>query len=278
MLKNSTELLKKARSTGQCIPAFNIYNLETIQAAFEASGAVRKAVILAFGESYRNNAPTAVISAIVREFARNDPFPAVLHLDHCKRMENIREALACGFTSVMFDGSSLPLEKNIRLTAQAAELAHAKGASAEGELGGMNPEDGSESGSCPKKIFFTDVRQARRFVRETGVDSLAVSVGNAHGLYRGEPHLDLGRIADLSAAAGVPLVLHGCSGIPVQQLRKAAELGVSKINVNTELAMAGAATADKIFQAAEHPRLEAMMLGARKEMESVMERILQAVS
>ena len=276
MLTNSTELLKKAKRTEHCVPAFNIYNLETVQAAFEASLAAGKAVILAFGESYRKNASAAVIAAVVKEFAREHPFPVVLHLDHCRHLEVIEEALACGFTSVMFDGSALPLEENIRLTARAAELAHAADASAEGELGGMNSENGIDS--LPREKLFTDPRQARRFVRETGIDSLAVSVGNAHGLYRGEPHLDLERIADLSAVSGVPLVLHGCSGIPDGQLLRAVKLGVSKINVNTEIAMAGAAKADELFRAAEHPRLESMMLGAREEMESVMERILQTVS
>lgn len=224
-------LLQEYYHQKKCIPAFNVYNLESISAGIKASSLAKLPVILAFGESYLNHMPFQTVRAIVDSLLSQDSC-VILHLDHCKNLSNLFSAVNCGFDSVMFDGSSLSLEENIRLSRTASDYAHSHGVMIECELGGLNNEDGSGTVTS-----FTDPDAAKRFVQETDIDSLAVSVGNVHGLYRGEPSLRFDLLAELSSAVPIPLVLHGCSGIPNQALCRAVSLGVSKININTELAL-----------------------------------------
>ena len=270
MLISGGELLGEYRSRGKCIPAFNIYNLETIQAALAAAASEGEPVMLAFGEGYLSHASFEVISAMVRCLAGNHIWPVVLHLDHCKSVEHIREAVAAGFTSVMYDGCRLPLRENIRNTQEVVRLAHAAGVSVEGELGGMNEEDGSGSEA---DLCFTDPGQAREYVLASGVDSLAVSVGNAHGVYKGKPELDFDRLNEIYEAVKVPLVLHGCSGIPREDIVRAAKIAVAKINVNTEIAMAGASRVRKEL-ASGVQRYEKLTAAAREEMTGIMRSFL----
>lgn len=269
MLQPALALLRQARERGRCLAALNIYNLESMQAAFAAARAEGTPLMLAFGESCLGHAGLGVIVAMARELAADFPQPAVLHLDHCKSLENLRAAVDAGFTSVMFDGSRLPLEDNIRATRKAADLAHARGISVEGELGGLNAEDGSDAALTASA--FTDPEQAAAFVRKSGVDCLAVSVGNAHGVYRGTPRLDLPRLERIAAAVSVPLVLHGCSGLPEDQLSAAIRSGVAKINVNTDITLAaGRAVQALLADGAETPRFERIAAAARTAMEQAM--------
>ncbi len=270
MLMNSTALLKDARAHARCIPAFNIYNLETAQAVFQAAKLAQKPVIAAFGEGYQENASLSVMAAIVKTLAEQHPYPVVLHLDHCKEIDTIYQAIEAGFTSVMYDGSRLPLEENLANTLKVTQYAHERDVSVEGELGCMNPEDGSEMPVSISHSAYTDVNQARQFAGETGIDTLAVAVGNAHGLYKGTPHLNMERLEKIYQAAGIPLVLHGCSGIPTEQIRQAVSTAVAKINVNTELALAGSHQISTMLQEKETVRLEKLMLGARERMTEVM--------
>ncbi|MEM1483615.1 class II fructose-bisphosphate aldolase [Oscillospiraceae bacterium PP1C4] len=274
MLINSIELLKQARKENRCVPAFNVYNLETIQAAFAASARAEKPVIIAFGESNLKNTSLSVVAAIVKTMACEHPYPVVLHLDHCKSIDTIKAAIEVGFTSVMYDGSQLSLKANIANTIAVAKYAHARNVSVEGELGCMNPEDGSEDPSCSKTSAFTDVHQAQRYVWETGVDSLAVAVGNAHGLYKGVPNLDMMRLQEIYSYVNIPIVLHGCSGISKNQLREAVSIAVAKINVNTEISLAGSNQVFKLLQGAENVRFDKLMLGAQESMTQVMEYFL----
>ena len=262
---NTIAMLAHARQTGVYVPAFNIYNLETMQAALEASKRAAQPVILAFGERYLQNASLEVIAAMAQCLTREHPYETALHLDHCCSLECIQKALEAGFTSVMYDGSDLPLEKNIEGTLKARKLADAFGASLEGELGGLNDEFGGGSVSA-----FTDPAQAEIYVRETGVNSLAVSVGNAHGLYKGVPHIDQERLQAIYERVQIPLVLHGSSGIPMKTLRESARIAVAKINVNTEITMAGA---DALRRSLEtEKRMEKPVLAARESMTETMVR------
>lgn len=262
---NTVRLFAEARRRGVYIPAFNIYNLETMQAALEASRRAAQPVILAFGERYLPNASPEVIASMARCLTRNHPCDTALHLDHCRSLALIERALEAGFTSVMFDGSDLPIGENIRLTKQARQLADRYGASLEGELGGMNDEFGGEGG-----FVFTDPGQAGDYVRKTRVDSLAVSVGNQHGLYRGEPHIDFERLEQIRHSTGAPLVLHGSSGIPRDMLLRAGRVAVVKINVNTEITMAGAEALSIALRADR--RMEKPLLSAREAMTQTMLR------
>ena len=166
---------------------------------------------------------------LVRFFAEQSRVPVVLHLDHGTREELVEQALNLGFTSVMFDASSDPLEENIRRTRAMVELAHDRGVLLEGELGKIGAEMGGKSGGL------TDPAEAERFVAETGVDLLAPAVGNAHGMYKKPPALRFGLIEELRQRAGVPLSLHGGTGIPLADVRRAGELGMRKMNVATQI-------------------------------------------
>lgn len=262
---NTIAMLAHARQNGVYVPAFNIYNLETMQAALEASKRVAQPVILAFGERYLENASLAVIAAMARCLAGEHPYEVALHLDHCRNLDCFQKALDAGFTSVMYDGSDLPLKKNIDGTLKARKLADRFGASLEGELGGLNDEFGGDGVS-----MFTDPEEAEIYVRETGVNSLAISVGNAHGIYRGIPHIDQDRLQAIYEHVRIPLVLHGSSGIPMEVLRQSARIAVAKINVNTEIAMSGADAIRKSLETQK--RMEGLVLAARDSMTETMVR------
>ena len=272
MITNLATVLSKAREKQRCVPAINVYNLETVQAVLAAASSLQAPIIVSFGEGYIPHAPLKIIAAIVNLLDSTDR-PVVLHLDHAKKLRTIEEALDCGFTSVMFDGSHLPLAQNIADTQKVVALAARYGASVEGELGYLNPEDGSDGEIYTDR--YTGVEDASIFVAETGVDALAIAVGNAHGLYSAEPQLDFKRIADIAEAVNIPLVLHGSSGIPEKDLKQAIALGISKINVNTEVALAGSAAASAALQEHQGVRFESVMKRARDEMTEVVKNYLR---
>jgi ketose-bisphosphate aldolase len=151
-------------------------------------------------------------------------------IDHAEDLNAIERAIGFGATSVMIDGSRLSLSDNIRLTSRAAAVAHGAGVSIEGEIGILGEEDGSE----PEEAYYTDAREAELFVRETGVDALAVAIGNAHGFYRQTPKLDFERLGSIRSLVAAPLVLHGGSGIPSGDIRKAIGMGITKVNIGAE--------------------------------------------
>jgi ketose-bisphosphate aldolase len=168
---------------------------------------------------------------LVKSFAARSPAPVVLHLDHGRDEQVVARALELGFRSVMFDGSACDFDENARRTAEVAKLAHARSATIEGELGRL----GSEQGPGDQSAALTDPVQAGQFVRRTGVDLLAPAVGNAHGFYKSPPKLRFDLIERIAAEARVPLSLHGGTGLPLGDVRRAAELGVAKLNVASQL-------------------------------------------
>jgi fructose-bisphosphate aldolase class II len=175
----------------------------------------------------------AICAAIKAEAALHD-IPVVLNLDHGTSFDAVMKAIRLGFTSVMFDGSGLSYEENIRQTAEVVKMCHALGISVEAELGAVGgDEGGSLYGSCDSSKF-TDPSKATDFVTRTGIDALAVAIGNAHGKYRGEPKLDFPRLQAIQEQTGLPLVLHGGSGISDADFRKAISLGIHKINFYTQ--------------------------------------------
>ncbi len=239
MLVNLKTVLDKARNGKRAIGAFNIYNMETVQAVFEAAQKKDSPVILAFGEGYFSHAEVEVIATMVRKMCSGSAVPVVLHLDHAKKKESIIRAIRCGFTSVMYDGSALSLRDNINNTVDIVQIAHSVDVSVEGELGYMNSEDGGTCSIEPEyRKGYTTPEEAESFVAGTGVDALAVSIGNAHGLYKALPQLDFERLDRINKTVDVPLVLHGSSGIPDEMLKTAISLGICKININTEISAA----------------------------------------
>jgi len=227
------EILQPCVGKDWAVGAYDTFNLETTQAIVDACAADQSPAIIMI---YPNDAPQAEWPTLVRliesEVERTG-IPAALVLDHAKTLEQVEYALELGFSGVMIDASLEPFDENAAITRKAVELAHAKGASVEAELGHVGV--GEEVSEDEQKAHLTRVDEAERFVKKTDVDALAVSIGTLHGLYRGKPHLDFERIAQLRAACPIPLVLHGGSDTPDQDLRRAIELGIDKINIWTDV-------------------------------------------
>ena len=230
----NNELLSKAKERGYAVGAFNTNNLEITLSIVEAAVAERAPVILAVSPGAMEYAGVAYLSAIAEVASESADVPVSLHLDHGTSMEHVEAALDHGFSSVMIDGSKLPFEKNVGLTCQAVELAREKGASIEGELGRLVGVEDAVSVS-EREASMTDPEQAAEFVRRTGVDALAVAIGNAHGWYKGRPDLDFERLRVIKSKVSTFLVLHGASGIPDDMIREAGSIGVDKINIDTEV-------------------------------------------
>jgi fructose-bisphosphate aldolase class II len=231
MLVSGQTLLNDAVRGGYAVGSFNTYNLEITKAILAAAEARKAAIFLSVGGGALDYGGFAPLSQLVLAAAREASVPVAVHLDHSPDVATCERCLQAGFTSLMIDGSHLPLEENIALTRRAVEMAG--DIPVEGELGGVGGAEDA-SGEQETAIPMTDPTQARTFVEQSGVASLAVAIGNAHGVYKGEPKLDFARLEALRDAVSVPLVLHGASGLSDGDLRRAISLGVRKINVNTE--------------------------------------------
>ena len=279
MLVNLREILRVAEEKNAAVGSFNVCNVESLQAVLAAAEAASTPVIISFGESYDKHMPLEAMAELVKYYAAHTDLPLVLHLDHCKHDKNIWRALRAGFTSVMFDGSALPLEENIAASHTVSQVVHDLNVSLEGELGYMNPEDGS-AGSPGGPETYTTVDAARRYAAESGADALAIAIGNAHGLYKGEPHLDLDRLSEIHRAVRIPLVLHGSSDIPLELLQQAIKRGIRKININTEVSTTGIRAAREFLAAHTDPntRFENMTKDAEQKMSEVVSKYIACFS
>ncbi|MBU9844786.1 tagatose bisphosphate family class II aldolase [Rahnella ecdela] len=249
-LISSREMLKKAQREGYAVPAFNVHNLETVQVVVETAAALHSPVILAGTPGTFTYAGTDYLVSICQEAAHQHNLPLALHLDHHEELDDIRTKVTAGVRSVMIDGSHCAFEDNIRKVSEVVRLCQRYDVSVEAELGRLGgQEDDLNVDSADS--FFTDPTSARLFVERTGIDSLAVAIGSAHGLYQGEPHLDFARLAQVRKVVDVPLVLHGASGIPEHMVHEAIELGICKVNVATDLKIAFADAVKDYFT--DHP-------------------------
>ena len=230
----NTELLANAEKEGYAVGAFNTNNLEITLSIVEAAASERSPVIIAVSPGAMEYAGVAYLAAIARVASESVDVPVSLHLDHGTSMEYVEACIEHGFSSVMIDGSRLPYEENVSLTRQVVELGREKGVSVEGELGRLVGVEDSVSVS-EREASMTDPDQAAEFVERTGVDALAVAIGNAHGWYKGRPDLDFDRLREIKSKVGTFLVLHGASGIPDDMIREACSIGVDKINIDTEV-------------------------------------------
>lgn len=233
MIVPMVALLDDALKQRYAVGAFNVYNYETILGVLRAAEEERAPLIIAFGERYLENMDFESVAAIAESLARAFSTPIALHLDHCKSVEHIVQAIRAGFTSVMFDGSLLPFKENVSMTREIVRIAHAVGVSVEAELGVIALGDHSNEEGAEQ--IYTDPSQAREFVDGSGVDALAVSIGTVHGLYKGEPKIDIATLEEIRRAVNIPLVLHGGSGTPECVLSECIRNGICKINVNTEI-------------------------------------------
>ncbi|MTI02404.1 class II fructose-bisphosphate aldolase [Roseibium sp. RKSG952] len=236
-----SDVLKPAYEQGYAIGGLVTLGWEDMRAYVAAAEAENAPVILQAGPSCREHTPLPILGKMFRHLAENASVPIVAHLDHGYTFEDCKIALDSGFTSLMFDGSRKPLQQNIDETAAIAEMAHAAGISCEGEIGFVGYSGGEGSNG-------TDPDEAAKFARESGVDAMAISVGNVHLQENKEGGLDEARITQIDAVTDVPLVIHGGSGVPVEQRsRLARETSICKFNIGTELRMAfGAALREAV--------------------------------
>lgn len=234
MLVTGKELLLDAQKNKYAVGAFNINNMEIVQAIVSAAEELDSPVIIQASQGGLKYAGVEYIAALGKLAGRNSRVPIALHLDHGTDFDQVMQCIRHGFTSVMIDGSRFPLEENIAFTKRVVEIAHAVGVTVEAELGKIGGTEDHITVS-EKDATFTDPEEARRFAEETGVDYLAIAVGTAHGVYKGEPKLDYDRISEIRKVVDIPLVLHGSSGVPTESLQKAIPLGICKINIDTDI-------------------------------------------
>jgi fructose-bisphosphate aldolase, class II len=226
-------MLSKAYQKGYAVGAFNIINLTFLEAIAEAARRTRSPVILNLAEVHFPFVTLENIVPVVKEIARREKLDMVLNLDHGLTMDAIQRAIANDFTSIMFDGSHLEFDENIRQTCEIVKMCHARNMSVEAELGAVGGAEGGGLVGEADPARYTDIRQAHEFVERTGVDALAVAIGNSHGRYKGKPDLDFNRLCSIRDVTGIPLVLHGGSGISPDDFRRAISLGIAKINFYT---------------------------------------------
>lgn len=235
MLANFNTILTDAYQKGYAVGAFNCYNYETFKGAIDCAKEMNQPVIVAFGEKYIKNMSLQTAAAIVKSLADELTIPVCLHLDHCSDVNVVYQAIKAGFNSVMYDGSALPFEENLKNTKLVCDVAHASGVTVEAELGSLQAGEHSHEGSADDKEVYTNPQSAQRFVKETGVDALAVSIGTVHGMYKGKPEIRVDILSQINALTQIPLVLHGGSGTPEEDIRNCIKNGITKINVNTEI-------------------------------------------
>ena len=235
MITSITPLLAAAQASRQAVGSFNVYSYETVRGVLEAGAKTGKPVIVAFGERYLENMGFDTLVGMCRTVAAELEVEYAIHLDHCKKLDNVYRAIHAGFTSVMYDGSALPFAENAANTAAVVQVAHALGVSVEAELGSLASGANSQEREDNDQQVYTDPAEAAEFVALTGCDALAVSIGTVHGAYQGTPNIRLDILDSIRAAVDTPLVLHGGSGTPDDVVAACISGRITKINVNTEI-------------------------------------------
>lgn len=228
------DLLKAAEAGGYAVGAFNCNNMEIVQAIVEAAKAEKAPVIMQASQGAIKYAGINFIVEMARVAAAGAGVPVALHLDHGTSFSQVMQCIRSGFSSVMIDGSKYSLEDNIVLTRQVIAAAESVGVSVEAELGKIGGTEDDITVS-DREAMMTDPEEARYFVEKTGIRSLAVAIGTAHGRYKGEPKLDFDRLKKIKALINIPVVLHGSSGVPDEAVQEAIALGVRKVNIDTNI-------------------------------------------
>lgn len=238
MLVNMRDLLSDAQKGNYAVGSFSVANMEMVLGVIKAAEELNAPIILQIAEVRLKQSPLEIIGPLMVAAAKNSKVPVAVHFDHGKTIEKITQALDIGFTSVMFDGSHLPLEENIEFTKKIIEIARKYNASVEAEIGCVG---GSEDGSEDIAINCTKPEDAVKFKNETGVDALAIAIGNAHGNYKSTPKLRFDILSEVEQKTHTPLVLHGGTGISPDDFVRCSKTGIKKINIAT-------ATFDRVEQ------------------------------
>lgn len=255
MLVNGKQLLMEAKKNGYAIPAANFIDIDCARAYVEAAEEMHMPLILAYAQSHQGMLSLEEAAMIGKYYAEQAAIPVVLHLDHATDLDFIQKALRLGFTSVMIDASTYSLQDNQKITRSVIDMAQIYHAAVEAELGHV--------GSANDEDIYTKVEELSEFLNGTAVDSLAVSIGTAHGVYQRKVHLDFERLQNLHASASVPLVLHGGSSSGDENLERCAIGGIAKINIFTDFMLA-ADKAIKEIESASYPDLKVSIREAMK--------------
>jgi fructose-bisphosphate aldolase class II len=234
-LATNKELMDRAKAGGYAVVAFNSCNMEYVQAVVQAAVELRSPVIISatVGEIEYMGGPVFV--AMIKAMVEHLPIPASIHLDHGPSLAEVARCLRYGFTSVMYDGSALPLAENIASTRRVVEMAHACGVPVEGETGVIGMASAGPEGAKSDRVGLTDPDECERYVKESGLDSFAAVVGSVHGMLSGKATLNFGLLAEIQRRTGIPLVLHGGTGVAPEDVRKAISMGVAKLNIGTAM-------------------------------------------
>jgi ketose-bisphosphate aldolase len=236
MLANIKYWEETAQENGFAIPHFNVWNAEMLMGVIDAAEETKAPIIISFGTGFTGNTIFEEFSHMMVSMAKNATVPVITHWDHGRSMEIVQNAYNHGMNSIMRDASSFPFEENVRLTKEVVDYFHPLGVPVEAELGHLGNETIYEEALAGYK--YTDPNQAAEFVERTGCDSLAVAIGNIHGEYTSEPKIAFDVLEKVRKAVAIPIVLHGASGIGEEDIKKAISMGVSKINIHTELCLA----------------------------------------
>ncbi|KAB2332487.1 class II fructose-bisphosphate aldolase [Bacillus mesophilum] len=248
-LVSMTDMLNKAKAEGYAVGQFNLNNLEFTQAILQAAEEEKSPVILGVSEGaarYMGGFKTVVkmVEGLLEDYKIT--VPVAIHLDHGSSFDKCKEAIDAGFTSVMIDASHHPFEENVETTTKVVEYANSKGVSVEAELGTVG---GQEDDVVAEGVIYADAKECDELVKRTGIDCLAPALGSVHGPYKGEPNLGFVEMEEIGNLTGVPLVLHGGTGIPTNDIKKSISLGTAKINVNTENQIASAKRVREVLAA-----------------------------
>ena len=273
MLVTLNEIMNMARQQDCGIGAFNTPNLECLNAVLDAAEELNVPVIISHAQLHEPVAPLAVIGPVMMDAAKRAKVPVCVHLDHCETLSYMEEALKLGFTGVMYDGSALSYKENVANTKIAVAMAKEYGANVEAEIGTLpSREDGEANAAGP---VYTDPDLAVRFCSETGIDALAPSFGTAHGIYKAKPVLDLERVKVISEKTGLPLVMHGGSGVSDEDYRKAIHNGIRKINYYSYMAKAGVSAVQAMIEAGDVTYYHDLALAAQKAMEENVKKAMK---
>lgn len=269
MLVNLNDVLRPAQQGHYAVGLFNTTDTDMLQAAIEAAEEMRAPIIIGTAEVLLPYGELQLIAPSVIAAAKRARVPVVVHYDHGLTFDRCMEALRLGFSSVMYDASAKPYAQNIQETREIVRIAHAFGATVEGEIGHVGSADGSDPAGEDR---YTTLQEATDYLRDTGVDALAIAIGTAHGAYKTAPKLSFDRLAQIRAAVDAPLVLHGGSGLSDDDFRRAVQGGIAKVNIFTDLCLAGMA-AQKQAVAENRDYLSARNLKKDAIREAVMKKM-----
>ena len=271
MLVNLKEILAIAEERKCAVGAFNTPNLECLIAVIDAAEKLGTPVIISHAELHENISPLEKIGPVMVQAAEKAGVPVCVQLDHGETLDYIERSLEIGFTGIMYDGSLLPYEENLMNTKKAVAMARSFNAGVEAELGAMPSREGGEAASGP---VYTDPVQAEKFCRETGIDALAPSFGTAHGIYKAKPMLDFERVRVISENTGLPLVMHGGSGVSEDDFRRAIKAGIRKINYYTYMSNAGSRAVRELLAKEDVTFFHDLAIAAQKAMQADAEKAM----